>query len=240
MASARELFDAGKLNEAIEALGAELRTNPSDVQRRTFLFELLCFSGLWERADKQLDILAGSDKDKRLGALLYRAAIAAEKTRHEKIGAAKQYPEPIATMAGTLNGSAFLSIEDADPRIGARLEVLAGENYMWLPFEQISKIEMQPPKRLRDLLWAPATIHTAEGGSGEGRAMSDIGEVLLPVLAAFSASHADDNVRLGRATVWDGEIPFGQKMLLVATADGDEEIPLLEMRKLEISRPRES
>jgi type VI secretion system protein ImpE len=85
--TARELFEAGKLNQAIEALGAELRDNPSDAQRRTFLFELLCFSGNWDRADKQLEILAGSDpsgtKDRRLGALLYRAAITAERTRQE-------------------------------------------------------------------------------------------------------------------------------------------------------------
>ncbi len=112
--------------------------------------------------------------------------------------------------------------------------MLAGENYMWLPFEQILKIEIPPPKKLRDLLWAPATIHTAEG------AMQDIGEVLLPVLSAFSSTHSDDNVRLGRSTVWDGEIPFGQKMLLVASEDGEEEIPLLEVRKLEISRPAEA
>jgi type VI secretion system protein ImpE len=224
------LFDAGKLNEAIEALGAELRQNHSDIQRRTFLFELLCFSGNWERADKQLDILAGSDKDKRLGSLLYRAAIAAEKTRHEKFAAKKDDPEELPTVSGTLNGRMFLSLEDADPRIGARLEILAGENYMWIPLEQISLIEMLPPKRLRDLLWAPATIHAAPGFG------QDLGEILLPVLSPFSSAHADNDVRLGRMTVWEEGIPFGQKMLLV---DG-EEIPLLELRKLEISRPAES
>jgi type VI secretion system protein ImpE len=232
VATARELFDAGKLNEAIEALGAELRQNPSDIQRRTFLFELLCFAGNWERADKQLDILAGSDKDKRLGSLLYRAAIAAEKTRHEKL-AKPHGAEGPAAPAGIFNGKPFLSIEDPDPRIGARLEVLAGENYMWIPFEQISLIEMQAPKKLRDLLWAPATIHTL-GGSG------DLGEVLLPVVSPFSSTHADPNVRLGRMTVWENGVPFGQKMLLVTDQDGDQEIPLLELRKLEIMRPQES
>ena len=79
------------MNQAIEALGKELREYPSDAQRRTFLFELLCFAGNWDRADKQLEILAGSDpsgtKDRRLGALLYRAAIGAERTRQEMFGA---------------------------------------------------------------------------------------------------------------------------------------------------------
>jgi type VI secretion system protein ImpE len=38
--SAQELFKAGKLSEAIEALGVEVRDNPTDARRRTFLFEL--------------------------------------------------------------------------------------------------------------------------------------------------------------------------------------------------------
>lgn len=33
--NSRQLFDAGKLNAAIEALGSELRDNPTDTQRRT-------------------------------------------------------------------------------------------------------------------------------------------------------------------------------------------------------------
>ncbi len=239
MTTGREFFESGKLNEAIEALGVELREHPSDVQRRTFLFELLCFAGNWDRADKQLDILAGDNKDKRLGALLYRAAINAERTRQDMFrdkpasADTPSVPETKGPVGGTLNGKEFSSLEDADPRIGARLEVLAGINYMWIPLEQVTLIEMDAPKRLRDLLWAPARVHTSEGFEG-----ADLGEVLLPVLSPASGSHADDAVRLGRATVWEqapdgSERPFGQKMLLV---DG-EEFPLLELRRLEIRQP---
>ena len=233
MSTARELFDAGKLNDAIAALGVELRDRPTDSLRRTFLFELLCFSGNWDRADKQLDVLAGDDKDHRMGALLYRAAIGAERTRQEKFQSPLNGAAEPAIVGGTLNGKTFQSIEDADPRIGARLEVFAGGNYMWIPFAHIASLEMKPPKRLRDLLWAPATIL---GGLGSGG--SDLGEVLLPVLSPFSWRHADDAVRLGRMTVWeegpDGlSIPYGQKTLLM----DDEEIPLLELRRLETSQP---
>lgn len=241
--TAKKLFDEGKLNQAIEALGSELRDNPSDAQRRTFLFELLCFAGLWERADKQLEILAGADlsgapthsKDRRIGALLYRAAISAERTRHEMFRdkSGNDAPETdgeTRTVSGVVNGRPFQSIADADPRIGSRLEILAGETYLWVPLEHIASIEIEPPKRLRDLLWAPATVRTGPGFNG-----ADLGNVLLPVLAPFSSTHADDAVRLGRMTVWESapdgsEVPFGQKMLL---AD-DEEIPLLEVRTLEI------
>ena len=234
MATSRELFKAGKLNEAIEAVGAELRDNPTDAQRRTFLFELLCFAGNWDRADKQLDILAGDNQDARMGALLYRAALSADRTRHEKFEKPAVASEPPPTPpGGTLNGKPFQTIEDADPRIGAQLEVLAGDIYMWLPMAHLATIEMEAPKRLRDLLWIPATIHTGESFQG-----SDLGEVLLPVLSPFSFKHAENDVRLGRMTVWeespDGrETPFGQKMLLV---DG-EEIPLLELRRLEFTQP---
>lgn len=231
MATAKELFQAGKLNGAIEAVSAELRSHPTDKQRRTFLFELLCFAGNWDRADKQLDLLAGDDQDQRMGALFYRAAIAAERTRQEKFRSVESADEPSSetnegiALSGTLNGTRFSTFEDADPRIGRRLEIIAAENYLWMALDQVRVLEMDAPKRLRDLLWAPARLETAGGVDGP-----DLGEVLLPVLCPFSSNHADDAVRLGRMTVWDDEIPFGQKMFLV---DG-EEFPLLDIRRLEI------
>ena len=41
----QELYRAGRLSDAIKALGAELRENPTDVRRRTFLFDLPGFRG---------------------------------------------------------------------------------------------------------------------------------------------------------------------------------------------------
>ena len=79
--TATDLFKAGQLDEAVQALGVELRSNPTDIKRRTFLFELLCFSGEYDRAEKQLDILADSNKEAAMGSLLYRSALQAERTR---------------------------------------------------------------------------------------------------------------------------------------------------------------
>jgi type VI secretion system protein ImpE len=53
-----DLFQAGRLEETIAAVSAEMKSNPTDVRRRTFLFELLCFSGDYDRAEKQLALLA--------------------------------------------------------------------------------------------------------------------------------------------------------------------------------------
>ena len=71
----QELYRAGRLSDAIKALSAELRDNPGDTRRRTFLFELLCFAGEYERADKQLEVLAQAGPSSEMGVLLYRSAL---------------------------------------------------------------------------------------------------------------------------------------------------------------------
>jgi type VI secretion system protein ImpE len=232
--TAKALLEAGKLSEAIAALNVELRDNPGDVQRRTFLFELLCFAGNYDRADKQLDILSGDNPNSGMGGLLYKSALHAERQR-QTMFEKQSFPLSSApeSPSGKINGTAFESIEDADPRIGARLELFAAGQYMWIPFAQIESIELPPPKRLRDLMWAPAIVRTSKGFEG-----MELGEVLLPVIAPLSWKHPDEAVRLGRATEWedlegDGQAPVGQKMLLI---DG-EEIPFLDVRQLDIDVP---
>jgi type VI secretion system protein ImpE len=233
--TAQQLLQAGKLDEAIQAVSTEVRDNPQDVKRRTFLFELLCFAGDFDRAEKHLDLAAQGSQPAEMGALLYHAALHAERTRHD-LFAKKQYPLPKSTaglgeVSISINGKKFLSLNDADPRIGSNLEVFAAGSYMWIPFALLTSVEIAAPKRLRDLLWLPAKVRTSD--KFEER---ELGEVLLPVLTPFAGQHADPNVRLGRATLWEetseGEtIPVGQKILL---AD-EEEWPILEVRNLQIA-----
>src|ERR1700683_2703718 len=97
--SARELFQEGKLNEAVQALGAEVRDNPTDVRRRTFLFELLCFQGEFDRAEKHLHVLAGATPEAQMGAVLYFSALHAERLRQE-LFLKKEYPSVAATGEG--------------------------------------------------------------------------------------------------------------------------------------------
>ena len=229
---ASELFRAGKLQEAIDALSAGLRDKPSDNKSRTFLFELLCFAGDYQRAEKHLELLEQQSGEAAMGALLYRGALHAEQVRSEMFENKTFPPAPSqeAAIHGSLNGKPFHSLEDADPRIGSRLEVFAAGDYMWIPLRDVAVLEMDPPERLRDLLWAPVRLRTGPNFKNQ-----DLGEVLMPVIAPLSCQHPDDAVRLGRVSEWcadeaGDEAPFGQKMLLV---DG-EELPILEIRKLEI------
>src|ERR1700693_3515401 len=117
----QELYKAGRLSDAIKALGAELRDNPTDGKRRTFLFELLCFAAEWERADKQLEVLGEAGPQSEMGVLLYRSALFAERQRHDlfergEFPAAKDIADAEASRGGQANGKAFQDFSDADPR----------------------------------------------------------------------------------------------------------------------------
>jgi len=230
--TAKELLGNGRVREAESALNAYLRSNPTDVAQRTFLFELLCFSGQYDRAEKQLGVLAQGGQEAEMGATLYYSALHGERTRHamfqkEEFPLASAKPSP----PGTLNGKPFQSISDVDPQIGPRLEMYAAGAYLWIPFEHIAKVEMAPPRTLRDTLWAPAFVLTGPTFQG-----TDIGQVIIPAVYPFSWKSDNEAVWLGRATEWVGddeghEFPVGQKMFVV---DG-EEVPLLEIRSLEFA-----
>jgi len=233
----KELYQAGRLGDAIKALSAELRDHPTDTRRRTFLFELLCFAGEFERADKQLEVLGQAGPESEIGVLLYRSALYAERQRQDlfergEFPTSQSEEGDEAGRGGTANGKGFSFFSDADPRTGAKLELFAAGNYLLLPLEHVAAIEIPPPKKLRDLIWTPAAVRTTPAFKG-----TELGEVLLPVLAPFSWRHPDEMVRLGRMTVWeqrDGseyQVPFGQKVWLV----DEEEIPFLELRALEFN-----
>lgn len=229
---AKTLYEEGRLDEAIAALGGELRDNPGDAQRRTFLFELLSFAGEYDRAAKQLDVIARQDRESEMFAWMYRGALMAQKERSRMFesGELPGQGKDLPPVSGTLNGNRFESIEDADPRIGARLEVIVAGQYVWLPLGQMEQVRVSAPERLRDLMWARGWVKSGPGFKG-----MDLGEVLIPSLTPLAWKHADGAVRLGRD--WgesdDSAAPVGQKLFVV---DG-EAFPFLEVRDLQIDPP---
>jgi type VI secretion system protein ImpE len=105
-----ELFEAGRLDEAVKAQTDEVRAKPSDPERRYVLFALLCFQGDLKRANAQLDALGvGVDAGKiEMRTLLLRGLLAAENERR-----------------GVWDGSAKpLLAPDAPPVVAKRLAIL--------------------------------------------------------------------------------------------------------------------
>jgi type VI secretion system protein ImpE len=132
--------------------------------------------------------------------------------------------EAAPAMAGTINGTAFEWIADADSRLGPILEVILNGAYYWAPFHRIARIVCSPPEDLRDLVWLPAELTWANGGEALG---------LIPVRYPGSESSEDDALRLSRKTEWLplGDSAFagrGQRMLTTSAID----LPLLEVREI--------
>ena len=229
MALAESLYASGRLEEAIAQLGNELRSQPTNVALRSFLFELLSFSGDYTRADKQLAALASAGPSAEAGVAVYRSALEGERIR-EHMFETGDFPKTATppSGSGTLEGVAFNGVVDGDARIGARLEVIAGGRYLWIPFAHLASVVIQPPTRLRDLRWLSARIAT----NGTVKNL-ELGEVLLPALTPAVWRNPDTELRLGRATDWaeqpDGEYaPIGQKVLRV----DDRIVPLVDVREL--------
>src|SRR5215472_4014999 len=107
---AEDLFREGKLDEAVRLLGSELRDDPSNVHKRTFLFELLCFAGEYDRAEKQLDLLGDQNQNAMLASLLYRGALNAQRTREDMFQNGNlPAPGEQREVGGILNGKPFNS-----------------------------------------------------------------------------------------------------------------------------------
>lgn len=81
--NAKELFEAGQLNEAIKAVTEEVKKKPMDVHKRGFLCELLLIAREWDRADKQLDFIGHQNPDAMMTVAMWRQLIRAGQAREQ-------------------------------------------------------------------------------------------------------------------------------------------------------------
>ncbi|HLL12354.1 MAG TPA: type VI secretion system accessory protein TagJ, partial [Rubrivivax sp.] len=129
--------------------------------------------------------------------------------------------------AGTLNGQPFEWIADADSRLGPMLEAVINGRYCWVPFDNLTRVSIEPPEDLRDLVWAPCHLGLKNGGETVA---------LIPTRYAGSGNSADAGLQMSRKTEWEsiGGDHFrglGQRVL---TSSGPE-LGLLEIREIVIS-----
>jgi type VI secretion system protein ImpE len=144
--------------------------------------------------------------------------------------ALEQAADASALCSGKLDGEAFDALRDCDDLLGEVLEVFAGGRYLWLPFQNVRRLELGAPKTHIDLLWAPAELEDSDGRQVR---------VYLPALYEGSQQAADDAVRIGRATEWAeqpglGHRGAGQHLLLTVRGEEERETPLLDARRIEI------
>jgi type VI secretion system protein ImpE len=95
-------------------------------------------------------------------------------------------------LQGTIDGISCEGFMDLDDLLAPVLEIIMQDQYYWVPFSQIRKVSITPPKHLRDLLWVPAQLETTEAALG----------VVIPVLYPSSSMAEEELVKLGRVTDW--------------------------------------
>lgn len=122
---------------------------------------------------------------------------------------------------GTLNGTPFAWLADADARFGPVLEVILNGAYVWLPFSDIASITIDAPSDLRDMVWTPATLTLADGTDMIG---------LIPT--RYPETPPRGPHALARATDWTQTgAGLGQRMFVTDSAD----IPLLDLRQITLA-----
>jgi type VI secretion system protein ImpE len=261
-AAAEQALRDGDPFAALKLLQEAVRGKSADAKLRTFLFQLLCVLGQWERALNQLEIASTLDPGALAMAQTYREAVRCELLRGQVFEGKKSpmvlgQPEPWLALliesvllagrdrikesdvlrqqafdeapasAGTLNTAPFQWIADGDMRLGPVLEAVINGRYYWVPFARISRIALEEPEDLRDIVWTPAQLMLENGGEAYA---------LIPTRYPGSELADDGAIVLARKTTWDERGPgfycgLGQRVLSTDTG----EVSLLDVRDITLT-----
>ena len=225
-----DLFQAGKLVEAIASATDAVRSKPTDVRARSLLCELLCFAGEFERADKQLDAALQTDPQTMTGVSLLKHLIRSELSRKEVFHQGR-VPAFLAmpTEAQKLRLEALVCLraeqfEDAGRLISEASELDTNVS------GQVNGTSFSEFRDMDDILGQTLEVYTATGKYywigfeqivsleftpvehlsdmlWRAAAIETVGEVSgrvhIPALYEGSASSADQRIRIGRATEWN-------------------------------------
>jgi type VI secretion system protein ImpE len=262
MNDAKLQLDAGNLSGAVDAALRLVKTNPTDATARTFLFELSCFAGDWDRAEKQLDVLGHQDTNAMVGSLIYRSNFKAERDRMKLfsdglkpqfMSAAPSYVEDLLTANNRLReGSVFEarslldSVEENRPAFACTVN---GDGFS--DFRDYNDLTMCIFEVIHKdaYLWLPfESIQKVE--FFEPKTLRDLywvqakveltngisGEMFFPALYSGSWKSENDQVRLGRMTDWRdaGEDLFIGEGTKIFWMDGRDK-SILDIRTIEFS-----
>jgi len=225
----RELFQDGRLTEALRAQIEVVRSHPEDIDARYLLFVLFCFSGELERAASALNALAARAKHLEVETVLLRSLLAAESERRQVLtrsGVPLTAAHPPAHVGARLRALAAARMGDLDllekaldeaaeatPRLHGRIGDMDldaardDDDLLGSVLEVFSggRYLWLPLEEIRALtLSAPRNPFDLLWAPAQLE-MRDGTNASLYVPVLYQGSHADsdDAVRLGRSTVWN-------------------------------------
>ena len=132
--------------------------------------------------------------------------------------------EDAPASGGTLDGQPFTWIADADMRLGPVLEAIINGRYYWAPFARLTRIVIDPPEDLRDVVWMPVHLWFDNGGESVA---------LIPTRYPATETSSDGQLVLAKKTLWDEAAPgvyYGCGHRILTTGVG--ETPLMEVREI--------
>lgn len=201
-------------------------------QDTTAMVGSLIFRQCIEAEKKRADYFAKGSKPEFLQTppdYIYGLLTANNRLREGKSEEAREILDTVETQrpafACKVNGKDVSDLRDFNDLTSAVLEVIIKDSYVWVPFEEIERIEFFERKSLRDNFWTQARLETSNGTNGE---------VFIPALYNESWKADDENVRLGRVTDWrdlGSDIYAGEGMKLFAA--GSENLPIVEISSIE-------
>ncbi len=257
-----ELYSAGKLTEAIAAAVEDVKKAPTDLDRRSFLAELLCVNGELERADAQLDAIAKTTSGASPGLPLLRQLVRAERARVE-FHSHGRVPELLVTPTPWIELALQASIAIREGRLSeaAKLLDLAEEKRV----KPHGKLNGKPFDDLRDCddltagvlevltstgkyYWVPFENVAALEFEKPARPIDLLwrpaglsvrggpdGRVFVAMIYASHAVVQDDGSRMGRHTDWVGAKGEPVRGLGLRTwLAGEDALTLLEIEKLSV------
>jgi type VI secretion system protein ImpE len=123
--------------------------------------------------------------------------------------------EQAPMTAGTVDGTAFNWIADADSRLGPVIEAIINGKYYWLPWNRVAQLDVDPPQDLRDAVWMPAHFQFVNGGEVVG---------LIPTRYPDTGLAEGDLLSLARRTDWLEKRPgefsgLGQRLITTDAHD---------------------
>ncbi len=262
MNDAKLHLDAGNLKGAIESALNLVKTNPTNSAARIFLFELSCFSGDWERAERQLDVIGHQETNAMIGSKIYSENFAAERerisvfskgTKPEFLMPPPDYVEDLLTANNLLiEGKAtearelIDAVEEKRPAFKCNVN---GEGFS--DFRDYNDLTMCVFEAILkgSYIWLPIE-HIKKIEFFDRKSLRDVywiqaeielnngtkGEMFLPALYADSWKNADDQVRLGKTVDWreaSDDIFVGEGIKLFWTDGRDKTI--LDFKTLEFN-----
>lgn len=264
---AQELLQAGRLSEALAALEADIRADPTDTKLRIFLFQLLCVLGDWERAINQLNVAAELDHINLLMAQIYGAALNCEALRAQ-VFAGKRSPlvfgEPSEWIGWLIQANQLVAQEKYDAARDLRdraLEVAPAISGTVdkQGFEWISDADSRLGPILEAIVdgkyyWVPFTA-IKEIRIESPASLRDLvwipaqftwtngGQAggLIPTRYPGSEASEDDPLKLARRTEWvelPGATHLGLGQRMLATDQDD--FALLDIRRIDLNHQEEA